>query len=77
MELPMADADVLYANIIDMGLRSELTVERLKEKALELRGEGRADVAQAMIDRALGGSALMPNLKQKLREFADEELKFD
>lgn len=70
----MGDADVLYAEIIDQRLSSDRTVGKIEETARRLKAEGRGDVARALLDHALRGAALMPNLKQRLRDFATEEL---
>lgn len=70
----MGDADVLYTEIIDQRLSSDRTVGKIEETARQLKAEGRTEVARALLDHALRGSALMPNLKQRLRDFAAEEL---
>ena len=70
----MSEADVLYAAILDRRLRSEQTVQAIEDEAAGLREQGRLAIARDLIDRALQGSALMPQFKQRLREFAAREL---
>jgi hypothetical protein len=70
----MSDVDRLYANIIDLRLSSDRTVERLEQEARALRDGGEPALARQLVGLALQGSALMPHLKQRLRDFSKAEL---
>jgi hypothetical protein len=70
----VSDVDRLYASIIDQRLSADRTAERLEKEALALREAGELATARRLVGLALQGSSLMPNVKQRLREFAKAEL---